>query len=509
MSLRVAPLPLSWGLLLYSVVSLILFNLPLLGFVLRENGGFSVVFSVCAAYICTTNMVFVALSVFGLRVLRFLCALFSLLNALALYFVSTYHALLTKDMMGNVLNTNFNEASAFLGGHLWAYALLGLVVGAIFWVLPLKPSPFKSKAYFFLGSGLVFALWGATHTKQWLFFDRHAKAIGGLVAPYNYSINAARAALAHLKHTPLKRFGLVPLQAQGRVVVLVIGESARRANYGIYGYNKPTTPKLQELLNHHEILALKATSCATYTTAVLACILNAKSGYENLPLFLHRQGVKVVWLSLNDGPPPMDVDWSPPLLELHQWFRQAGLDPKIIDYDEALALALPHLLARYPKDNLLVILHLKGSHGPLYVDKVPKGFAPFKPICTHSELNMCQSAALINAYDNTIAYNDKVLGLLVQDLHHTPRQAVLLYMSDHGESLGEHGLYLHGTPYLIAPDFQKQVPFIVYINPAFQTSLQTKPIKSNYHQDVIFSSVLHAFGLQKSPAYNPHLDIFQ
>ncbi|GMB96019.1 Lipid A phosphoethanolamine transferase EptA [Helicobacter sp. NHP22-001] len=495
--------------MLYSVVSLILFNLPLLGFVLRENGGFSVVFSVCAAYICTTNMVFVALSVFGLRVLRFLCALFSLLNALALYFVSTYHALLTKDMMGNVLHTNFKEASAFLGGHLWAYALLGLVVGAIFWVLPLKPSPFKSKAYFFLGSGLVFALWGATHTKQWLFFDRHAKAIGGLVAPYNYSINAARAALAHLKHTPLKRFGLVPLQAQGRVVVLAIGESARRANYGIYGYNKPTTPKLQELLNHHEILALKATSCATYTTAVLACILNAKSGYENLPLFLHRQGVKVVWLSLNDGPPPMDVDWSPPLLELHQWFRQAGLDPKIIDYDEALALALPHLLARYPKDNLLVILHLKGSHGPLYVDKVPKGFAPFKPICTHSELNMCQSTALINAYDNTIAYNDKVLGLLVQDLHHTPRQAVLLYMSDHGESLGEHGLYLHGTPYLIAPDFQKQVPFIVYINPAFQTSLQTKPIKSNYHQDVIFSSVLHAFGLQKSPAYNPHLDIFQ
>ncbi|WP_104690552.1 sulfatase-like hydrolase/transferase [Helicobacter heilmannii] len=509
MSFRVAPLPLSWGLLIYSVVSLVLFNLPLLGFVLEQKGGFGITFSVCVAYICVTSMAFAMLSIFGLRMLRFFCSLFSLCNALALYFVNTYHTLLTRDMMGNVLNTNFKEASGFLGWHLWLYVLLGLLVAVGCWLLPLKPSRFKHKLYFILGSGLVFAFWGAIHTKQWLFFDKHAKAIGGLVAPYNYSINTARAALLFLKTAPLKRFGLVPLQVRGRVVVLAIGESARRANYGIYGYNKPTTPKLQELLNHHEILALKATSCATYTTAALTCILNAKSGYENLPLFLHRQGVKVVWLSLNDGPPPMDVDWSPPLSILHRWFKEVGLDSKIIDYDEALALALPHVLARYPKDNLLVILHLKGSHGPLYVDKVPKGFAPFKPICTHNELDACQSAALINAYDNTIIYNDKVLDIAVQNLSHTPRQAMLLYMSDHGESLGEHGLYLHGTPYLIAPDFQKQVPFIVYINPAFKAHLQAKPLKPDYTQDMIFSSVLHAFGLQKSPAYNPKLDIFQ
>ncbi|WP_285650068.1 sulfatase-like hydrolase/transferase [Helicobacter ailurogastricus] len=508
MSFRVAPLPLSWGLLFYSVVSLTLFNLPLLSYVFHK-GGFGVAFSVCAAYICTTNMVFAALSVFGLRVVRLFFALFSLCNALALYFISTYHVLLTKDMMGNVLHTNLEEAGGFLGGHLWVYVLLGLVVGGCFWVLPLKTSPFKHRVYFFLGSGLVFALWSATHTKEWLFFDQHAKAIGGLVSPYNYSINALRATLASLKNPELKHFALTTPKVHDRVVILAIGESARRANYSIYGYNRPTTPKLQELLNHHQILALKATSCATYTTAALACILNAKSGYENLPSFLHRQGVKVVWLSLNDGQPPMTIDWQPDKPVWQEWLKQKGVGSEILNFDEALALALPFVFSRYPSDNLFVVLHLKGSHGPLYVDKVPKNFAPFKPICTHNELNTCQTAALINAYDNTIAYNDRVLDLAVHALQHTDRQALLLYMSDHGESLGEHGLYLHGTPYLIAPVQQKQVPFIVYLNPSLKTSLQPKPTEPNYNQDVIFPSILHAFGLQASQAYDSHLDIFQ
>ncbi|WP_240328638.1 sulfatase-like hydrolase/transferase [Helicobacter suis] len=352
---------------------------------------------------------------------------------------------------------------------------------------------------------MLFFTWSFTHAKQWLFLDKHAEYIGGLTLPYSYSINLIRAAFNSLNTSPPKLFSNAKAQSKNQVVVLVIGESARRANYGIYGYNRPTTPKLQARLNSHEILALKATSCATYTTAALECMLSSKKGYENLPSFLHRQGVSVVLLSLNNAEPPMRIDWHPKEYKWQEWLHSLGVPPPF-NFDEALAKSLPFLLKRY-ENNLLVILHLKGSHGPLYVDKVPPNFAPFKPICTRKEPHTCSLPSLINAYDNTIAYNDFVLDLLIQELEQSKRPALLLYMSDHGESLGEHGMYLHGTPFLIAPDFQKQIPFIIFTHGFKPSHLPSDQI--SYTQDMIFSSILNAFGMQKSNAYNPACDLFK
>ncbi len=504
------PLPFLTTLLFYSFISFLLFHKPLLDYILKHGGGTGIVISVTIAYICTTNMVLATLSLLGNKCMQAVFAFLTLCNALAFYFIHTYHVFLTRAMMGNVFNTNAHEAGAFLGGNLWFYGLLGLGLAGLFYAIPIAKPKLKTQAGIFLGSALVFFIWSFTHAKQWLFLDHHAKNIGGLALPYSYSINAMRVALHAIQQSPPKLLENTPIHAHNTIVVLVIGESARRANYGIYGYPRATTPKLQKRMDNHEILALKATSCATYTTAALACMLAPKAGYENLPSFLHRQGVKVVWLSLNDAEPPMKIDWKPPLSLWQDWLKQKGIDPQILSFDEALALALPHVLERYPKDNVLIILHLKGSHGPLYVDKVPPHFAPFKPLCTHSEPNMCSVESLVNAYDNTIAYNDQVLDRMVDILQHSPKPALLLYMSDHGESLGEHGMYLHGTPYLIAPDFQKQVPFIVYANNAFKATHHFKPIKQDYQQSVIFSSILGAFGAQKPcNAYTPDLDIFK
>lgn len=496
-------------LLLYSLVSLLVFHAPLLHYILKHGGDLGIVLSACIAYICTTNMVFVALSMLGNRCMQAVMALLSLCNAIAFYYIRTYHVFLTKDMLGNVLNTNTKEAGELIGGHLWAYMLLGLGVGVLFYTIRISKPKLKIKIGIFLGSALLFFIWSFTHAKQWLFFDQHAKYIGGLSLPYSYSVNVLRVLVKSWHQSPPKLLGNVHFKAHRVVVVLAIGESARRASYGIYGYARATTPKLQARLERHEILALKATSCATYTTAALECMLTQKHGYENLPSFLHRQGIKVVWLSLNDAEPPMSIDWQPSKSTWKNWLKSKGVDTKMLNFDEALAHALPFLINRYPDDNLLIILHLKGSHGPLYVDKVPKSFMLFKPLCTRGEPNACSPASLLNAYDNTIAYNDFVLDLVIQALQHTKRQALLLYMSDHGESLGEYGMYLHGTPFFIAPDFQKQIPFIIYANDAFKAARAFKPLQEHYSQNVIFSSVLGAFGIQgASNAYNPNLDIF-
>ncbi len=495
-------------LLLYSLVSLLVFHAPLWRYILEHEGGWGLVWSVALAYVCTTNMLLVLLSLLGSFCMQAVMALLTLGNAIAFYYIDTYHVFLTKSMMGNVLHTNTSEMSALIGGHLWLFVVLGLILAGLFFILPVAKTRRRAKLGIFLGSALVFLLWSFTHTKQWLFIDHHARYIGGLALPYSYSVNAFRVLLASWHQSPPKAFNNLFFKAHNTVVVLAIGESARRANYGIYGYARATTPKLQARLNKQEILALKATSCATYTTAALSCMLTCKQGYENLPSFLHRQGIKVVWLSLNDGQPPMRVDWHPSEYTWQHWLQAKGVNQ--LGFDMALAHALPFVVQQYAKDNLLVILHLKGSHGPLYVDKVPQDFAPFKPLCTHSEPSACSVESLVNAYDNTIVYNDMVLDNIIDTLQHTQNPALLLYMSDHGESLGEHGLYLHGTPYLIAPDVQKQVPFIVYANPAFKATHRFKPLLQNYDQRVIFSSILGAFGVVgTSNAYNPHWDIFQ
>ncbi|MFC3846921.1 sulfatase-like hydrolase/transferase [Helicobacter baculiformis] len=494
----------------YSVISLILFHAPLLHYILDHQGGFGLVLSVGIAYICTTNIVFIIFSMLGNRCMQAMMALFSLCNAIAFYYIHTYHVFLTKNMLGNVLHTNINEAGELLGGSLWVYTLGGLGVGAFFYILPIQKGAFRAKVWLFVSSVCLFAIWGFTHAKQWLFFDHHAKYIGGLSLPYSYSVNALRVLLASWHQNPPKLLDNVHPRSDKAVIVLAIGESARRANYGIYGYTRATTPKLQDRLNRYEILALKATSCATYTTAALTCMLTSQKGYENLPSFLHRQGVKVVWLSLNSAEPPMSIDWQPSKDTWQKWLKSKGVEAKVLNFDMALAHALPFLIARYPNDNLLIVLHLKGSHGPLYVDKIPRDFTPFKPICTHSEPNTCDLKSLVNAYDNTIAYNDLVLDTMINTLQHTQRQALLLYMSDHGESLGEYGMYLHGAPFLLAPSFQKEIPFIVYANDLFKKAHAFKPLQDQYSQEMVFSSILGAFGMQgTSNAYSSDLDIFK
>ena len=105
-----------------------------------------------------------------------------------------------------------------------------------------------------------------------------------------------------------------------------------------------------------------------------------------------------------------------------------------------------------------------GSHEPAYYKCYPESFNTFKPACNSLELSSCTNKEINNAYDNAIFYTDYFLSHVISLLkENTPKfEITMFYISDHGESLGESGLYLHGMPYIFAPDSQTKVPLIVW-----------------------------------------------
>jgi lipid A ethanolaminephosphotransferase len=181
-------------------------------------------------------------------------------------------------------------------------------------------------------------------------------------------------------------------------------------------------------------------------------------------------------------------------------------------YDEILVSRLEQRIKASSSQNVFVVLHQSGSHGPAYYTKYPSEFEYFKPVCKSVELGKCTHDELVNAYDNTILYEDYFLFRVISVLKQLQNTvALLIYASDHGESLGEHGMYLHGIPYSIAPEVQKEIPFIVWMSDEFirKKAVQIGRLESQriHSQHDIFHTVMGAFSMH-SDAYMGEYDIF-
>lgn len=459
-----------------------------------------------------TTLILSLLSLVSERLVKPVCVLGALCNALALYFVETYGVVLDKSMMGNVFNTNFAEASSFFHPKLLVYLL---VLGALpCWFLSrvqIQRTPWLRRVKFLFLVLLIGVGWSYASSKTWPWIDKNARRLGGMTMPWSYVINASRHYVDHLsasrKQTLLPAASFV---ANGKTVVfLVIGEAARAQNFSLYGYPRLTNPLLAE----SGVVALPRTrACATYTTASVLCILSHidtgwQSSYEPLPSYLQRHGIDVVWRTNNWGEPPLKV----------QTFQRAGdlraeCQGDSCDYDGVLLSGLDQRIRSSTKEKIFVVLHQHGSHGPSYYTQYPKQFEVFKPVCKSVELHQCTNEELVNAYDNTILYTDVFLHRAIELLKAFPETAtMLIYISDHGESLGEYGLYLHGIPYSIAPDFQKDVPFLVWMSDAFKqkkgVAMAQLAQQTSHSQANVFHSVMGAFDM-RSEIYNRQLDIF-
>ena len=187
-------------------------------------------------------------------------------------------------------------------------------------------------------------------------------------------------------------------------------------------------------------------------------------------------------------------------------------DPKVCEqgtcYDDVLITALEDYISFSTASRAVVVLHMMGSHGPTYFQRYPESFRKFTPDCAQSDIQHCSEEALINTYDNTIVYTDHVLAGLIRVLENSQiEQTQMMYVSDHGESLGESGLYLHGFPYAIAPASQTTVPFLYWRNRAIVSENScSNHNRELFSHDNIFDTFLGATSVI-SNTYKPERDM--
>jgi len=498
---------LSYFALLISFINLVLYHLPFYRFVcnnidIKSLNGIILLVSLTVSALFLNALVYYI----GLFLLRFvgkwLLVVFFNINAIAVYFINTYGVIIDKTMIGNILNTNFEESSSFFSFTLIVYLiLLGVIPSILLFKIKVINPKFKSfLVHVFLTLIFLLSLAYANST-NWLWIDKHSKTLGALVMPWSYVVNTSRFYIQ--KNQKNQEQILLPNTTvkdnKKSIAVLVIGESARSENFSLLGYEKNTNPLLSKINNVH---SYKAESCATYTTAGIKCILEHKNTgklFEILPNYLFRNDLEVFWRTTNWGEPTVKIKNYQNKKDLKKLCKGVGCD-----YDEILLNGLREQILSSKKNKILIVLHTSTSHGPSYYKNYPQRFNTFTPVCESVELANCTQEELMNSYDNTIVYTDFILATLIEELKQLEEyNSSMIYISDHGESLGENNLYMHGIPVSIAPREQLEIPFIVWLS---DDSIKLKDNKI-LSQHNIFHSILDFLAIG-SPIYDQNMSIY-
>lgn len=493
---------------LMSAVNFIFFHFSFFSFVFENLdyasfNGVVIIISLVILMLILNFFVFYLLLYTSNRMGKLLLLFFFVVNAVAVYFINTYSVIIDESMVGNILNTNYAESSSFFSAKLVVYVLLLGVLPAVFIIKSNIINESFKRFLSICSIALLFVLVLVfANAGNWLWIDKNSKKLGGLAMPWSYAVNTSLLYIhqykKHQKEILLPNASIKDNKKS--VVVLVIGESARSQNFSLYGYNKNTNPLLSK---RKDIFHYKAQASATYTTAGVKAILDYKKTddlYEILPNYLFRNGVEVIWRTTNWGEPPLHIKSYQ-----NREYLEKACKGKACGYDEILLALLKEQVRTSKKNKILIVLHTSTSHGPTYSKKYPAQFENFKPVCNSVELGNCTQNELLNAYDNTIVYTDFILDSLIKDLEDLKEyNSTMIFVSDHGESLGEKNLYMHGLPLSIAPKEQYEIPFIVW---ASKGSKELKPNQS-LTQGHVFHSVLNFLNIA-SPVYDENKNIYK
>jgi lipid A ethanolaminephosphotransferase len=493
-----------------------------------DAGGTGFFLSLCLFLVCYLNLLFTLL--LWPRVGKPLACVLLLVSAAAAYFMDSYGVSLDRDMIENVFETNTSETLTLLTPDLlWHVALFGALPALVFARVRLAHAPWRRECLRKLLGVVVTLLVAAglfgLSTKQYIYFARNHRNIYDLFNPYDYlsaTVRYARHELAQ-RDIPLQplgtdaRLAAPPDPAHPQVVVLVVGETARAENQGLQGYARDTTPELAAAGVDY---FTDAHSCGTATAVSVPCMFSdlGRLHYredkakhtENLLDILVRAGVAVHWRDNDNG--CKGVCRRVPTEDFSN-ARIAGLCADGDCLDDVLVRDLPTVLASLRKPALLV-LHIKGSHGPAYFRRYTPAFRHFTPTCDTAEVQTCDHQTIVNTYDDTLLYTDHILGTVIDDLRALPAstRSALIYLSDHGESLGENGIYLHGMDYRVAPSQQTHIPFLLWFSPGWKAAhpAEAACVASRTHQPVsqdnLFDTVLGLFGVE-TRVYRQPLDL--
>jgi lipid A ethanolaminephosphotransferase len=454
-----------------------------------------------------------------------------LIGAAASYGTHAYGVIYDTEVIRSLFETDRGEALSYLtpSAAAW-FVLLGLLPAVAIWRVRIaQPGVLRglrARGLVMLCCALGLAGIGALYYANYAAVGRNNRDLKRLVVPvdaldglYKFAAKSWFARPRPFQHIARDARRVAPraAPARPRVLVLAVGETARAGNLRYYGYGRDTNPHTRGL----GMVRFAATSsCGTATAVSVPCMFSdlrragfdraAASRRDNLLDFLSRAGFRVLWNENDHGCKGVCDRVETRIVSPA---NAAPCDDGVCR-DEAMADIARDLPGPAGPDTVIV-LHLSGSHGPTYWRRYPESMRRFVPDCPRADIQHCSNESLVNTYDNTIAYTDYVLARVIGALAaRSDLATALVYMSDHGESLGEGGVYLHGWPYLIAPREQTEVPFLAWLSPRFrkQSGLDTGCLSHSadrgpHSHDNLFHSILGLMDV-RTAAYRPALDVF-
>ena len=463
-------------------------------------------------------------------------AILILLSAIVSYAGFNYGTLFDYNMIANIVQTNSGEARSYLSFYavLWIFGM-GILPALILLAIPIKQAKsflnfIGKKLMSMIASIAVIGLIACFYYKDYAPVARNNSYLRQLIIPTQLVYSIAKYIDLTYLSTPIpykeigldakqKPLSLAAEQNKPTLMIFLVGETARSQNYELNGYDRPTNKytKEQGIISFQHVK-----SCGTSTAVSVPCMFSifTRDNYSRRKAdnqddwldIMKRAGIGLFWIE-NDGGDK----------KVAKSIKKMTIDRSRVDnmcngqtcFDSAMLENFEKNIDNM-KGNRVLLMHLIGSHGPTYFQRYPENMKEFKPDCPRSDIQNCSKEQIVNSYDNTILYTDFFISQIIKKLQKLGDKynTALFYISDHGESLGENGIYLHGLPYSIAPKQQTTVPMMVWMSPDFvkaksvdQECLKNDSQNKSYSQGNVFHSMLGIMDIQ-TKVYDPNMDLF-
>lgn len=460
------------------------------------------------------------------RVIKPALILLLSVSAVCSYFMDSYNIVIDHEMLVNLAATNSSESGDLLTPRFVMYVVfLALLPAWLIWNLPIarlstgrawlaRLKLGTSTLLLLLALVLMFSSFFASFVREHKALRYYANPLTPIYAAYRFGRSSSATGIAVLVRPIGTDAAIPPADVDRELVIMVLGETARADRFSLNGYAQKTNPRLEQeaVISFRHVQA-----CGTSTAVSVPCMFDREdradfsnaeaAATQNVLDVLGHAGVSILWRDNNS-------DSKGVAARVHyENFRSPDLNPlcDVECRDEGMLAGLQDWISSQPEGDLLIVLHQMGSHGPAYYKRYPDGFRRFTPTCDSSQLDQCNQLQISNSYDNTILYTDHFLAETIELLRRNDNhfETALFYASDHGESLGENGVYLHGMPYWMAPDSQTAVPMILWFGRNYD-SVATSAMQAirdiPLTHDFVFHTLLGLFEVS-SGEYTPAKDV--
>ena len=487
-------------------------------------------------FLISTVIVFISLIVFVFSLVsskyttKPILIIVVLISSLTNYFMNTYNVIIDDDMIRNLLQTDIQESLDLLTiKQVLYFIFLGILPSFLIYKSHVKYRSFEREVFsklksLFISLAIIAALIFSFFQHYTSLFREH-KPLRYTSNPtyWIYSIGTYIDRTYTSNITTLSPLGrdakVVTNSKQKKIVIMVVGEAARADHFSLNGYSKKTNPLLEKenVINFSNVY-----SCGTSTAISVPCMFSVFEkgdfdyqkgiSYENsLDVISHTKDVEILWRDNNSDSKGVAVRLP------FEDYKGADKNTICIEgecRDIGLLVGLEDYIEQHKGKDILIVLHQMGNHGPAYYKRYTKEFEIFEPVCKTNQIERCEQEEISNAYDNALLYTDYFLSETIKflkqynDSHHT----AMIYMSDHGESLGENGIYLHGLPYFMAPEAQIHVGSLAWFNESMAAEINAENIRKNkdrrYSQDNLFHTLLDIFDVE-TEVYKENMSMFK